>query len=83
MTILTIDDLMAQARDVVDDQPTYCSYDIDFIDPTFAPSTGTPKIGGPNTYTAQQVVRHLRGLNLICADLVEVSLPFDPSGGTA
>ena len=91
VTILTIedlmargvDDVMAQARDVVGDQPTYCSYDIDFIDPAFAPGTGTPEIGGPNTFTAQQVVRQLRGLNLIGADLVEVSPPFDPSGGTA
>jgi guanidinopropionase len=91
VTILTIedlmargvDDVMAQAREVVGDQPTYCSYDIDFIDPAFAPGTGTPEIGGPNTFTAQQVVRHLHGLNLIGADLVEVSPPFDTSGGTA
>ena len=78
-----VEDVMAQARDVVGDQPTYCSFDIDFIDPAFAPGTGTPEIGGPNTFTAQQVVRELRGLNLIGADLVEVSPPFDPSGGTA
>ena len=78
-----VEDVMAQARDVVGDQPTYCSFDIDFIDPAFAPGTGTPEIGGPNTFMAQQVVRELRGLNLIGADLVEVSPPFDPSGGTA
>ncbi len=91
VTILMIEDLMergvvdvmAQARDIVGDRPTYCSFDIDFIDPAFAPGTGTPEIGGPDTYTAQQVVRHLRGLNLIGADLVEVSPPFDSSGGTA
>ena len=78
-----VEDVMAQAHDVVGDQPTYCSFDIDFIDPAFAPGTGTPEIGGPNTFMAQQVVRELRGLNLIGADLVEVSPPFDPSGGTA
>ncbi|MEP0944384.1 MAG: agmatinase [Rhizobiaceae bacterium] len=78
-----VDDVMGQAREVVGDQPTYCSFDIDFIDPAFAPGTGTPEIGGPNTYMAQQVVRQLHGLNLIGADLVEVSPPFDPSGGTA
>lgn len=91
VTILMIEDLMergvkdvmAQARDIVGNQPTYCSFDIDFIDPAFAPGTGTPEIGGPNTYMAQQVVRELEGVNLIGCDLVEVSPPFDQSGGTA
>ncbi len=91
VTILMIEDLMergfadvmAQARDVVGKQPTYCSFDIDFIDPSQAPGTGTPEIGGPDTYTAQRLVREMRGLNLIGADLVEVSPPFDPSGQTA
>ena len=78
-----ITDVMAEARDIVGDTPTYCSYDIDFIDPSFAPGTGTPEIGGPNSFQAQQVVRELAGVNLIGADLVEVSPPFDPSGGTA
>lgn len=76
-------DVMAQARDLVGDSATYVSYDIDFIDPAFAPGTGTPEIGGPDTFTAQTVVRELAGLNLIGADLVEVSPPFDPSGNTA
>ncbi len=76
-------DVMAQARDVVGDGRTYCSFDIDFIDPAFCPGTGTPEIGGPDTFTAQQLVRELQGINLIGADLVEVSPPFDPSGGTA
>lgn len=78
-----VEDVMAQARDLVKDLPTYCSFDIDFIDPSFAPGTGTPEVGGPNSYQAQQVVRLLKGVNLIGADLVEVSPPFDPSGGTA
>ena len=55
----------------------------DFIDPAFAPGTGTPEIGGPNSFEAQKVIRELKGMNLIGADLVEVSPPFDPSGGTA
>ena len=76
-------DVMAEAREIVGNTPTYCSYDIDFIDPSFAPGTGTPEIGGPNSFQAQQVVRELAGVNLIGADLVEVSPPFDPSGGTA
>ncbi|MEP1209646.1 MAG: agmatinase [Rhizobiaceae bacterium] len=78
-----VDDIMQQARNIVGDHPTYCSFDIDFIDPAFAPGTGTPEIGGPDTFTAQQMVRQLRGLNLIGADVVEVSPPFDASGGTA
>lgn len=76
-------DVLSQARDVVGSDPTYVSYDIDFVDPAYAPGTGTPEIGGPNTFQAQQVVRHLEGLNIVGADLVEVSPPFDPSGGTA
>ncbi len=76
-------DVMAEARDIVGSAPTYVSYDIDFVDPTFAPGTGTPEIGGPNSYQALQVVRELMGLNIAGADLVEVSPPFDSSGGTA
>jgi len=75
--------VMAEARDIVGDHPTYCSFDIDFIDPSYAPGTGTPEIGGPNSFAAQQVVRELAGVNLVGADLVEVSPPFDPEGGTA
>ena len=78
-----VSDVMAQAREVVGSGPTYCSFDIDFIDPAYAPGTGTPEIGGPTSYQAQQVVRGLAGVNLIGADLVEVSPPFDQSGGTA
>ena len=75
--------VMDEARTIVGDRPTYCSFDIDFVDPTYAPGTGTPEIGGPNAFQAQQVIRALRGVDLVGADLVEVSPPFDPSGGTA
>ena len=78
-----IKDVMSEARDILGDKPTYCTYDIDFVDPTYAPGTGTPEIGGPNSFQAQQVIRELAGVNLIGADLVEVSPPFDNSGGTA
>ena len=78
-----IADVMEEAREIVGDHPTYCSFDIDFVDPSIAPGTGTPEIGGPNAFDAQQVIRAMSGLNLIGADLVEVSPPFDPSGGTA
>ena len=77
------DDVMAEAREIVGQGPTYVTYDIDFVDPTFAPGTGTPEVGGPNSWQALQVARGLRGLNLVGADLVEVSPPFDPAGGTA
>ncbi|WP_109312491.1 agmatinase [Ruegeria sp. AU67] len=78
-----IDDVMAEVRSIVGQAPTYCTYDIDFVDPTYAPGTGTPEIGGPNSFQAQQVIRQMSGVNLIGADLVEVSPPFDPNGGTA
>ncbi|NBB48540.1 agmatinase [Rhizobium sp. CRIBSB] len=76
-------DVMEEARAIAGSGETYVSYDIDFIDPAFAPGTGTPEIGGPNSFQALEVVRGLRGLNIIGADLVEVSPPFDTSGATA
>jgi len=76
------EDVMAEAREIAGTGPTYVSYDIDFVDPTFAPGTGTPEVGGPTSFEALQCVRALRGLDIIGADLVEVSPPFDPSGGT-
>ncbi|MBW8725030.1 MAG: arginase family protein, partial [Inquilinus limosus] len=58
-------------------------FDIDALDPSMAPGTGTPEIGGITTREAQRMVRRLAGLDLIGADLVEVAPPFDPSGLTA
>jgi guanidinopropionase len=78
-----IPDVMAEAREIVGQKPTYLSYDIDFIDPSVAPGTGTPEWGGPNAFQALQVVRECLGLNIVGADVVEVSPPFDPSGNTA
>lgn len=77
------EDVMAEAREIVGDRKTYVTYDIDFVDPAFAPGTGTPEIGGPNSYQALLVARLLQGVNIAGADVVEVSPPFDPSGGTA
>ena len=76
-------DVMAEARDLLGDRPAYCSYDIDFVDPAFAPGTGTPEVGGPNSFQALEVVRGLAGLNIVAADLVEVSPPFDTGGITS
>ena len=78
-----IPDVMDEARDIVGANPVYVSYDIDFVDPAFAPGTGTPEVGGPNSFQALQVCRHLDGLDIRGADMVEVSPPFDPTGGTA
>jgi guanidinopropionase len=77
------EDVMAEAKEIVGNAPTYISYDIDFVDPAFAPGTGTPEIGGPNSYEALLVARLLNGVNIVGADLVEVSPPFDASGATA
>jgi guanidinopropionase len=75
--------IMAEARRIVGDAETYVSFDIDMLDPVYAPGTGTPEIGGFTTFQAQQMLRELRGLNIIGADVVEVSPPFDASGLTA
>jgi guanidinopropionase len=75
--------VMAEARSIVGDAETYVSFDIDMLDPVYAPGTGTPEIGGFTTFQAQQMLRELRGLNIIGADVVEVSPPFDASGMTA
>lgn len=79
----SVDDVMAEARAIAGDGETYVSYDIDFVDPAFAPGTGTPEVGGPTSWQALECARGLTGLRIVGADLVEVSPPFDPSGGTA
>jgi guanidinopropionase len=74
---------IAEARRVVGLEPIYFTFDIDSVDPAFAPGTGTPEIGGFTSREALQLVRGFRHLNLIGADMVEVSPPLDQSGGTA
>lgn len=64
-------------------QPAYITFDIDSLDPAFAPGTGTPEIGGLTTMQAMELIRGLRGLNIVGADMVEVSPPYDTSGNTA
>ena len=75
--------VMEEVRAIVGGMPTYVTFDIDFIDPAYAPGTGTPEIGGPTSFEAQQCVRALGGIDIVGADMVEVSPPFDPSGNTA
>lgn len=75
--------LMAEVRERVGGGPVYLSYDIDSIDPAWAPGTGTPEIGGLTTIQALEIIRGCRGLELVGCDLVEVSPPYDTSGNTA
>ncbi len=75
--------LMARVREVIGDHPVYLTYDIDSLDPAFAPGTGTVEVGGLSTWQALKIIRGCRGLNLIGGDLVEVSPPYGPSGNTA
>ncbi|MGF0537033.1 agmatinase [Agrobacterium sp. ES01] len=77
------DDVMAEAREIAGDGATYVSFDIDCIDPSMAPGTGTPELGGFLTREAQAMVRLLEGVNVVGADVVEVAPPFDLNGMTA
>lgn len=82
-TKLGVEKVIEEARFIVGNNPTYISFDVDGIDPAFTPGTGTPEIGGLTTIEAQSLIRGLRGINLVGADVVEVSPPFDSSGNTA
>lgn len=75
--------LGAEIRRDIGDMPTYVTYDIDSLDPAYAPGTGTPEIGGLTTPQALELIRALKGLNIVGGDLVEVSPPYDTSGNTA
>ena len=65
------------------DIPVYLTFDIDSLDPAYAPGTGTPEIGGLTTPQAIELIRSFQGLHIIGCDIVEVSPPYDPSGNTA
>ena len=82
-TEIGIDAVIEEARRVVGDGPTYISFDVDGLDPVYAPGTGTPEIGGITTVEALKLLRGLRGLNLVGGDVVEVAPPFDQTGNTA
>lgn len=75
--------LMEEVRAQVAGGPVYLSFDIDGIDPAWAPGTGTPEIGGLTTIQAMEIVRGCQGLNLVGCDLVEVSPPYDTTGNTS
>ena len=75
--------LMEEVRAMIGDAPVYLSFDIDSLDPAFAPGTGTVEPGGLSIWQGLEIVRGCAGLRLVGADLVEVSPPYDPSGNTA
>jgi agmatinase len=75
--------VIAKARDVVGEGPFYLSFDIDSLDPAFAPGTGTPEVGGLTPREALTLLRGLAGLNIIGGDVVEVAPQYDPSTVTA
>ncbi len=76
-------DVAAQAREALGDAPVYLSFDIDALDPAFAPGTGTPVWGGLTTAQTGMILRALAGINLVGADVVEVSPPYDHANITA
>lgn len=80
---LGVEGILKEIKECIGDAPVYVTFDIDCLDPAFAPGTGTPEIGGFTSIEALQIIRGLRGINMVGADVVEVSPPFDPSGSTA
>jgi guanidinopropionase len=80
---LGVKGVIAETRRIIGDGPGYVSFDVDGLDPAFAPGTGTPAVGGITTYEAKKLLQGLRGLDIIGGDLVEVSPPFDSAGITA
>lgn len=77
------DAVIREIHRVVGDAPAYVTFDVDALDPVYAPGTGTPEIGGYTTAEAQRMLRGLRGLDLVGGDVMEVAPPFDTGGITA
>lgn len=74
---------VARVKQIVGDRPCYVSFDIDALDPAFAPGTGTPVWGGLASWQASAILRDLAGINMVGGDVVEVSPPYDTTGATA
>ena len=91
MTVLHVEDVnamgaetvAAKARDVVGDGPVYVTFDVDGLDPAFAPGTGTPEVGGLTPREAQTILRGLDGLDIVGGDVVEVAPQYDATSNTA
>ena len=74
---------IAKAREVVGDGPTYVSFDVDSLDPAFAPGTGTPEVGGLTPREALAILRGLKGIDIVGGDVVEVAPQYDATTNTA
>jgi guanidinopropionase len=91
MTVIPVQDfhemgvkaVIAKTREVLGNGPTYITFDVDGLDPVYAPGTGTPEVGGLSTADAIQLLRGLRGLNFVGGDLVEVAPAYDATSNTA
>ncbi|TIU66114.1 MAG: hypothetical protein E5W15_23770 [Mesorhizobium sp.] len=83
VTGLGIPAIIEKARQIVGDGPTYISFDVDSIDPAFAPGTGTPEVGGLTTREVLELLRGLKGLNIVGGDVVEVAPQYDSTTNTA
>jgi guanidinobutyrase len=79
----SLEPLMAEVRDQLGEGPVYLSFDIDGLDPSFAPGTGTPEIGGLTITQGMEIIRGCRGLQLVGCDVVEVAPIYDVSGMTS
>ncbi len=79
----SLDPLTAEMRELIADAPVYLTFDIDGLDPSCAPGTGSPEPGGLTLSQGMQAIRGMKGLDLVGADLVEVAPAYDPSGNTA
>ena len=83
VTGLGLPAIIEKARAIVGDGPTYISFDIDSLDPAFAPGTGTPEVGGLTTREVLELLRGLKGINLVGGDVVEVAPEYDATHNTA
>ena len=90
ITVKTVDDVRSGSLESFlkslpkfDETPTYISFDVDCLDPAYAPGTGTPVVGGLTTYETQRILRSLKIPNLVGGDIVEISPPFDHAGITS
>jgi guanidinobutyrase len=79
----SLETLMAEVRQQLGAGPVHLTFDIDGLDPSSAPGTGTPEIGGLTTIQGIEIIRGCRGLDIVACDMVEVAPPYDPSGNTA
>lgn len=83
VTGMGIPAIIEKAKKIIGDGPTYLSFDVDSLDPSIAPGTGTPEIGGLTSREVLELIRGLKGMNIVGGDVVEVAPQYDPSTNTA